>query len=116
MRETVIRCNNHLATSFCVPWSLLSLPLLLNELDVKGDGNLIAYQEAAGLERGIPSQPEVLAIDLRGGRETDARVSPGIFAGALGLQWQTSTGLVHAVDGQVAGYLVLSVALLHNLG
>src|ERR1700751_67062 len=51
----------------------------LYELNIQGDGDFLAYKNAAGLKRGIPFQPEILALDLCRRLQTDARVPPRVF-------------------------------------
>src|SRR5688572_1868938 len=52
----------------------------LNGLDLQLDLDLVADQQAAGLEHLVPPQAEVLAIDRRPGRERHALVAPRILA------------------------------------
>jgi hypothetical protein len=40
----------------------------LDELNVQGNRNLLAAQDSTGFQRAIPSQTEILAIDVRGRR------------------------------------------------
>src|ERR1700686_1325289 len=80
--------------------------LSFHELDVERDGHLVANENAAGLERRVPGQAEVFAIDLRGRRYRNSRVSPGIlcrrggaFNGKEYLASDAPNGQV-ALDGQ----------------
>ena len=58
--------------------------LSLHELSIQGKGNVVTHQNSAGLEGSVPSQTEVLAIDL-GLAETPIRVLPqGSLAGGVG--------------------------------
>src|SRR5262249_48945682 len=42
---------------------------LLGGLDLELEADLVAHHDAAALERGVPGDAEVLAVDLGGGRE-----------------------------------------------
>src|SRR5262249_22928249 len=57
----------------------LACELGLHELKVQCNGDLFAYENAAGLERCVPSQPKVFPIDFRSGRDRDPAIAPGIF-------------------------------------
>ena len=48
-------------------------------LDVQGDSHLVVDENAAGFKRRIPGQAEVLAVDLRGRRDRNSRIAPGIL-------------------------------------
>jgi len=52
----------------------------LHELDLESDGDLVADQNAPGLERSVPGQAEVLAIDLRSRRDRNPGVAPWVLA------------------------------------
>src|SRR5271170_1567008 len=68
-----------------LPWRRIILPSaapplrLLHKLQVQSDADILTHHQPAGLERRVPGQPEVLAIDLRGRRQTNARVAPRIL-------------------------------------
>src|SRR5215467_15359232 len=49
----------------------------LDELHVESDGDLVADQKATGLERRIPGETKVFAVDLRRSRQSQAGVAPG---------------------------------------
>jgi hypothetical protein len=64
---------------------LSSLSLrLLDRFDIELDLDILADQEAAGLERCIPGQVEVLAVDL----------GPGGPGSDLGAEWGLATALI----------------------
>ena len=90
--------------------------LRLDELDVEGDVDVFADQDAAGLEGRVPAQAEVLAVDLGGGGEADAGVAPGVFAGRAGAFDGEGDGLGDAMEGQVAGDGVVAFALALDRG
>ena len=73
----------------------------LDGRDVERDLDLVADEDAAGLERGVPGQAVVLARDLERGLEAGARVAErvGRGAGELGGELDVAG---HAVDGEVA--------------
>src|SRR5579862_820254 len=78
----------------------------LDELDVEGDGDIFADEDAAGLKRCVPVEAEILAVDLGGGGETDAGVAPGVLgrlARALDIKLHS---LGYAVHRQFAGHLI----------
>jgi MaoC like domain len=56
----------------CCHVTLLSVSGLLDRFDLELEARLLAHQEAAGLDGHVPGEPEVLAIDLGGGREAGA--------------------------------------------
>src|SRR5215469_1905035 len=88
------------------------LLLSLDELHVEGDVDVLADEEAAGFEGRVPREAEVLAIDLRGGGEADAGVSPGVLARRAGSLNRKCDGPGYAADGQFASDGVLAFALL----
>src|SRR5438067_11568138 len=75
--------------------------LLAYELDVELDGDVLADEEPAGLEGGVPGEAEVLAVDGGGGREPGAGAAPRIGRDAVELDVEGHR-LGHAVDGEVA--------------
>ena len=83
-------------------------------LDVDLDVDVLADEDAAGLERLVPLQPEVPAIDPRLRREGHALVAPGVLAAAELFDVELH-GLGHPVDRQVAGHGVLLLAGLLDL-
>src|SRR5687767_4084135 len=52
-----------------------------DELEIEGDGNVLADENPACFKGSVPREPVILAIDLRRGREPDARVAPWVLAG-----------------------------------
>ena len=75
---------------------------VLDRGDVELELDLLGDEDAAGLERGVPGQAPVLAVE--GGRalEADAQVAEGVL-GRAGLLEGDGDGLGDALDGQVAG-------------
>src|SRR5215831_13858283 len=49
------------------------------KLNVERDGDLISHQDASGLERRVPGQAKVFAVDLGRGRQPNALVAPRIL-------------------------------------
>src|SRR5690606_31629061 len=70
--------------------------------DVEGQGDLLADQHAAGLERGVPGDAPVLAVDDDLAGDADALVAERVGRRALELEVD-GDGLRGALDGQVAG-------------
>src|SRR5690606_1152708 len=89
--------------------------LLGDGADVELDLDLVAHQEAAGLQRGVPGQAEVLAVDLELGLEARPVVAERVLRGAgeLGLQLHA---LGDAVDRQVARDDVVVAVRAHTRG
>src|SRR5690242_20192386 len=86
-----------------------------HELHVERDRDLVADQDAAGLQRGIPRQPVILAVDPGGGRQPDTRIAPGILR-RLGRAFDSeSDSASHAMDRQVALHRQLTVAAAPDL-
>src|SRR5687768_4436139 len=56
--------------------------LLAGGLDREADLHVVADEESAGLERRVPLQPEVLAVDCDLGLEADLVVAPRILGRA----------------------------------
>ena len=54
-------------------------PSGLHELDIERDGDLVTNQNAAGLERSVPRQAEVLAIDRGDRGDWDPGITPWIL-------------------------------------
>ena len=78
-----------------------SRPLRLDELNIKIDIHIVAYQDSAGFEPGVPRQTEVLAVDAGRGGESDSRVAPGILhlsARPFDLEYNVAS---HAMDAQL---------------
>src|SRR6266576_461801 len=50
---------------------------VLHELDVEGDGRLVTDENTASLERSVPGEAEVFAVDLCSRREPQAGTAPG---------------------------------------
>src|ERR1700730_15460710 len=74
----------------------------LRELDVERDGYLLADQDAAGLQRSVPGQSEVFAVNLRGRRQPYAGVAPGIFGGRSRSLYSEHPVASNAANGQVS--------------
>src|SRR6267154_2191524 len=53
----------------------------LHKLDAKRDGHIIAHKNTPCLQHSVPGQAEIFAVDLRSGREPQARIAPWIFGG-----------------------------------
>src|SRR5580704_18061859 len=82
----------------------------LHELNLERDGNLVANEDAAGLQRGVPRQAKVFTVDLCAGREPHAGFSPRIFA-RRGWSFNVEYHVAgDAVDGQVARHSQFPVA------
>ena len=52
---------------------------MVHELDIKGDGELVTNENAAGLEGSVPRQAEVLSVNLRDRRDRNPGVAPWIL-------------------------------------
>src|SRR5207244_405094 len=61
-----------------LPTTDYRLRLLRDRLNRNADLHLVAYQESAGLERRVPVQAEVLAIDRDLGLEAETLIAPRI--------------------------------------
>src|SRR5256885_4065115 len=75
---------------------------LLHRLDLQRQLHLVADEQAARLQRLVPLEPEVLAVDGSGCDEPGALAAPGVLAAPLVGDIQDH-GLGDAVDGEVAG-------------
>jgi hypothetical protein len=51
----------------------------LHELCFESNGDLVADQNATSLERSVPRQAEVLAVDLCARRDRNSGVAPGVL-------------------------------------
>ena len=91
----------------------LSAGSLLGRLDIEGELDGVAHEDAAGLKRGVPGEAEVLAADLGLGLEADLRVAPRILAHADELEGHGDL-LGDAVDAEIAGHVVGAAALAHR--
>src|SRR5688572_30576787 len=78
-----------------------------DEFEVDGDLHLVPYHDAARLERLIPVQPEILAIDRRRGAETDAFAAPGVLAASARLDRKRDRSC-RVTNRQVAGHRELT--------
>src|SRR6185437_2481437 len=78
----------------------------LKQLDFQADLDLVPDQHAASLERLVPAQAEILAVDLAGGLEAAAGAAPGIFGDGGGCFDRERDWLGHAMDGEIAGHAV----------
>jgi hypothetical protein len=72
-----------------------------DELEIESDGDVLADENSAGFESGVPREPEVLAINLGRGRETDARVAPRVLSGRgrafhLNVTWRVTPWIVRS--------------------
>src|SRR4051794_23089528 len=78
------------------------LPPFRHRLHLDRDLDVVPDQEAAGLQRLIPGEPEVAPIDLGGCAEADSLAAPGILASSLidGIQSHLAG---RAMNGQIAG-------------
>src|SRR5215211_2509775 len=76
--------------------------VLLDGLDLELEAGLLAYQDTAALERGIPGEAELLAVDLGAGREAGPAAAPRVGRPAVVLDVEHDRP-GYAVDGQVAG-------------
>ncbi len=56
----------------------------LYELDVESNRYLVAHQDTASFEGGVPIQTEVFAIDLCNCGDRDPSVAPGILGRRVG--------------------------------
>jgi len=74
----------------------------LHELNVEADGDFIADKNAAGLQRSIPSQAEVLTVELGGRRRSQARAAPRILGGRGSSLYGENHRARHVANGQVA--------------
>src|SRR3989442_8714476 len=70
-------------------------------LDSQFDADALAYEEPAGLERHVPSEPEVLAVDVGRGAEADALVAHRRGAATIEVDLQRD-GPGRPPHGQVA--------------
>src|SRR4051794_32351146 len=70
--------------------------------DVELEFDLVGDEDAAGLERGVPGQAPVLAVQRGAALEADAQVAEGVARRAGGLE-DDREGLGLALDRQVAG-------------
>src|SRR5450759_3631933 len=87
---------------------------LKHRLDLDAELELLADQPATGLERLVPGEAPVFAVDLRLGREESALTAERVahLPVVLGLQ---RDGLSDSTDGQVASDPpVLAAVVLHT--
>src|SRR5581483_3797980 len=75
--------------------------LLLHRFGFHLDRHLLAHDDAAGLERLVPAEAEVLPVDLGLGREADPEPAPGVGGAALEGQLERD-GPGDALDREVA--------------
>ena len=87
---------------------------LLHGLELDRDLDLLADEHAAGLERGVPDEPEVAAVERGLGGEAGALVAPRVLAGAGELGVEDHLAL-HAVQLEVARHAVARAGLLDPL-
>src|SRR5581483_4676619 len=81
--------------------SLASRLLLVDRLDVDLEVDFVADQEAARLERGVPVQAELLAVDLAADLEARHLLAPRVLAAPEQGRVEHD-GARHAADRQVA--------------
>src|SRR4029077_130216 len=74
----------------------------LYELGIESDGDLVADEDAASLEGSVPSQPEVLSVDLCGRRDRNSGVAPWILCRRRWPLNRKADLVGYATDGQVA--------------
>src|SRR5450631_2610203 len=72
-----------------------------DELHIQHDLDLLADENAAALDRDVPGQAEVLAVDLSGGLEAGAGAAPWVGADATEVQVEAGR-LRDSLDGQQA--------------
>src|SRR6266567_9449210 len=77
---------------------------VLDRGDLELEGDLVADQDAAALERGVPGDPVVLAVDRHRALEPDPLVAERVLRSALELE-RDRDRVGHALDGQVTGDL-----------
>src|SRR6187402_2676810 len=70
--------------------------------DVELELDLLGDEDAAGLERGVPGQAPVLAVDAGAALEADAQVAERVAGRAVGLELDRDR-LGLALDREVAG-------------
>src|SRR5262249_38993501 len=88
---------------------------LLDELDIDGDGDLVAHQRAAAIERLVPVNAEILAIDLCVDDTAEPYVAERVVDAVRRSLNKQNHLLGDAVHCQVAGHLELVVdQLLHR--
>src|SRR5690606_7473062 len=88
---------------------------LLDRRDVELEVDLLAHEDAAGLQGGVPVHAPVLAVDGGLALEADALVAERVD-GRAGVGEVDRDGLGRALDGEVTGDPVLGVAELLDLG
>src|SRR5439155_21576857 len=77
---------------------------VLDRGDLELQRDLVADQDAAALERGVPGDAVVLAVDRDRALEADALVAERVLGRAFELE-RDRDRVGHALDGQVAGDL-----------
>src|SRR5262249_43610441 len=88
---------------------------LLDALDVDRDLDLVAHREAAAVERLVPHDAEVLAVDLGGGARAGAGHPHRVLDGRPAALHVEDDLLRDPVQGQVAGHLEAVVPRLLDL-
>src|SRR5262249_44638059 len=89
--------------------------LRLDQLQLDRDMNLFAHQDSAGLQRGVPGQAKVLAVNLRRGFEANTSIPPRILARLRRPFHLERDGLSDSMNCQVAGHRVLRLVLLLHI-
>src|SRR6266446_8332512 len=84
--------------------------LSLHELSIQGKGNVVTHQNSAGLEGSVPSQTEILAIDLSARRDPNPSVPPGILGRRRWPFHRKADFARHPPDSQVAFHRQFSLA------
>src|SRR5205823_9926563 len=87
----------------------------LDRGDLELQGHLVADQDAAGLERGVPGDAVVLAVDGDRALEADPQVAERVLGRALEAE-RDRDRVGHALDGEVAGELERAVVDLAGAG
>src|SRR5215212_4537502 len=88
---------------------------VLDRGDLELEDDLVADEDAAGLERGVPGDAVVLAADRDRALEADALVAERVLSGALELEGHRDP-VRHVLDGQVAGDLEGGLVDLADVG
>src|SRR5690606_35116118 len=73
-----------------------------DELEIDGDGDLVADRDAAGFDGAVPGHAEVLAADAGGGSGADALAAAAVADGSAHALDIESHRAGDAADGEVA--------------
>src|SRR5690606_34208146 len=88
----------------CLETVLGPCSVLENRLNLDGELDLVAHQHASGLQRLVPGEAEVPAVDAAAGAEADALATPRVLPASL----------VDHVEGHLASH-VLDREIAHQL-